>query len=418
MEGTPLRPSDLIYPGKRVLLWPSRTEAIALSVKGRELHLRSAEPLSGAELMVNFLGQRYRSAVIVSRIGHDTWSAEVEERFEEFNLRDNPRITVSLPATYYLRPPTHGVPIRVIDLALGGLAISPPEDRASPGDTKLISFQVGTRMIKLVTKVVTCEATRWRMQVTQISAGDEDAIAAWLLALQTGGRRLLPPSDLEQQSSMDLDSRLRFPLITRTSLGHDRFSFGTDSESISFAVDNLDRSDLGQLMTRSANLRLASFADANHLLKSCGIKVDTRDRFITSYIAIAARTKGISPAEVIASTMDLPFAARSNVSPATPEAATTPESFRLHDGLITGPKGTAFKPAYSTRLVVAFRFGNPSIAEGDFVGLIENLASDNGGDQCAIVPTHDSQYLEPPAIAAITCLADLFANVVTVFPPS
>ncbi len=413
-----MRPEDLIYTGKRVLLWPSRDEATALSVAGTRLLLGSARPLSGTQLMVNFLGQRYRAAATVDRVDHETWSAEVEESFEEFNLRGNPRVKVSIPATYYLRPPTHGVPVQVVDLSLGGLAISPPHGYPSLGETTLISFQVGSRMVKLLAEVVACEASCWRMRVTRITSGDEDAIAAWLLALQVGGRRLLPPIELDRQSTMDLESRLRFPLITKAILDGKRFTFGTGSQEISFATDHLRKDELEKLRALAVNLRLASPADANHLLRAGGVGPKARDRFIASYIALAASASGTSQAGVIASGLDLPLAVTPSHAPSDRDAAGGRPGYRLQGGLVIDPEGTVLNPGCSTSLAVAFQAGDHAAIETDLVGLIEFLATDNGAYRRAIAPTRDGQYLGSEARATVECLADLFANVATIDQPN
>ncbi|MGC9156427.1 MAG: PilZ domain-containing protein, partial [Ferrimicrobium sp.] len=147
------------------------------------------------------------------------WVVTVDGGLSLANERSAPRVPVELLGTYYLRPPSLGVPMRVIDVSVSGLALSPVAGESPEiAERRMISFSLEGREIKTVIEVVAIEADVWRGRFLRLRASDEEAIAGFVLARQVADRQALSLAEIRAVSTLDAVGRRGAPLLERVEL--------------------------------------------------------------------------------------------------------------------------------------------------------------------------------------------------------
>ena len=229
----------LCYPGKVVELRHGDESLLAhvASIDSSALRLSENLPSFGAcEVAVVFLGERYLGHARLVTDGDGISVLVVHDGLRTINVRSAPRVAVDLAGTYYLRPPTLGVPMRVVDISVSGLAILPVTGHDPAIDEhRMCSFGLGDREIKAVVRFVEITEELWRARFVKLGLSDEEAIASLVLSLQVHQRQRLSPLEIQTVSSLDVEDRLRYPLVEDIRVGESEIIFVANGSEVAVA---------------------------------------------------------------------------------------------------------------------------------------------------------------------------------------
>jgi hypothetical protein len=295
-------PASLCYAGKRIELRQDAEIVVTAvtQVNGNRVGVGERVGSFGpCEVMVVFFGERFmaKGTLIPAVAGSEV---VIETDFVPTNVRSAPRVDVSLIGTYYLRPPSVGIPMEILDLSISGVAISPmPDLRPSPRQRQMISFHLGDREIKAVIEMVTTEADRWRARFCKLALSDEDAIARFVMSRQLERRSVLSALEIRTPSSLDLQTRLEFPLIESISWTEDTCTLWAGSVSATVMVPPSARVERDRIGSLVGLARIGDPRDFAHLVKLMTSDVVVRDSVMTPYLVTCARHKGTSVTEVL-----------------------------------------------------------------------------------------------------------------------
>jgi hypothetical protein len=296
--------SSLCYPGKRIELHQDATFEVTTvtQVDGNRVGVcERACSFGPCEAMVVFFGERFvASAYLIPAVR----GAEVviETGFVPINARSAPRVEVSLAGTYYLHPPSVGIPMEIRDLSVSGVAISViPDQHPSPGQRRMISFRLVDRDIKAVIELVAVEADLWRARFCKLALSDEDAIARLVMSSQLERRHKLSDLEIRTSSSLDLETRLEFPLIESISWKDDACTLEVGSLSATVMVPAAAHAERHRIDSLIGVARVGDPRDFAHLLGLTTSDVIVRDSVLTPYLVLCARHRNMSVAEVLMS---------------------------------------------------------------------------------------------------------------------
>jgi hypothetical protein len=297
-------PGSLCYPGKRIELHHDGkvVEAAVDWVDGQRVGIGKRVPSYGpCELMLVFFGERFIANGIMMPAVAGT-EVVVEADFVPINIRSAPRVNVSLAGTYYLRPPSVGIPMEIVDLSVSGVAISPIlNEDPSPGQRRMISFGLNDREIKTVIELVAIEADRWRARFLKLALSDEDAIAGFVMGRQVHRRNALSALEVRTSSSLDLETRLEFPLIESIDWTLNACTLGAGSVSGTVIVPSSPDAEREHITSLVGVARLGDPRDFAHLLRRVTLDVVACDSVMAAYLVVCARYRGISVAELLVS---------------------------------------------------------------------------------------------------------------------
>lgn len=258
-------------------------------------YLKSCE-----KILVRFLAEPIELSVSMEPLSKRLVKATFTGQPSLAKLRGSPRARYGLPGTYYLRPPTHGIPIRILDLAIGGVAITPPETSVPRGEVVEISFSLKHRIIRARCRLVAKEPDRWRLAFVKLANADEQAISSTLFEVEVAARKSLSPRELEIQSALDAQDRVRYPLIDASIVEGNRIKLlALDEEACTGPLDAMPN-ELEEIKTLANYLRISDPADVNRFLVGHGIRALIRDRLLLAYFELAAKvTKSDMHAQVL-----------------------------------------------------------------------------------------------------------------------
>ena len=293
-------PEQLCYPGKSIELRVDggMVRTTVTGVSANRIAIADSVPSGEVEVMVVFFLERYRAhGVAGSRLGEgsSTNVVVVDGGFSLVNERSSPRVPVTLVGTYYLRPPHLGVPCELVDLSVSGVALNPITGvSASPTDRRMVAFDLVGRQIKAVIEIVTVEPLLWRARFVKLGVSDEQAIAAYLLSHQLAGRRGLSQVEIGTPSSLDVATRLEYPLLEALVLEGASMRLATGEMSVSVPVPatlEFAHSDVAGLV---GSLRFADLGDILHYLRRCSLDADVSELVAVACVAMSTLVSGQS----------------------------------------------------------------------------------------------------------------------------
>ncbi len=285
----------------------ARTRVFAHVAAVVEPGLRLRERLAYAgscEVAVVFLGERYLGQGNVAS-DHEGSVVMVTELYPT-NARSAPRVAVDLAGTYYLRPPAVGVPMRVVDISISGLAIEPITGQQPARDElRMCSFGIGGREIKAVVAFVEITQELWRASFVKLGLSDEEAIAALVLHHQLSKRKQLSSLEVGVVSPLDLEDRLRYPLIERIDLGPSEVTYATSGVEVVVANTSPEPLAAGEFTDLVGWLRCGDLRDLNHALGVRGLSELSIDLVLTGCLALTGALGEIAIVDVLARLLDI-----------------------------------------------------------------------------------------------------------------
>lgn|GEM_PF-5957782 len=269
-----LAPWLALRPGKLVRVEPWGRLAKVRAVRDHEVELEE-EPLGPDELAgalalsSRVVAERAWMTASLQRAPSDLLVAAVSGA-RACNLRQGPRIPVALPATYYVHGLALGLPTRVLDLGVGGLAVAPLEGLDDPeGTLRAVSFELDGRLVRGVVRLVGRESDRWRLAFAFLAAADEAAIARRVLRAQVADRNALGAA-VSFDSSLDATAQRRHPRIVIERRGATLLVVLGDPGAGSLQITGLDAAEAASFdawWTMVAPwLRVGSWSDVSWLL--------------------------------------------------------------------------------------------------------------------------------------------------------
>ncbi|WP_298344865.1 hypothetical protein [Ferrimicrobium sp.] len=366
MNDEPRTPGQLCYPGKRIELHFDGQIVVTavIRVDGQRLGVGERVLSVGpCQVMVVFFGERFLATgvVIPAIVGSEV---VIESGFVPMNARSAPRVNVVLAGTYYTRPPSVGIPMQVLDLSVTGVAIEPiPKQHPLLSQRQMISFHLGDREIKTVIEFVAVEVSLWRARFLKLALSDEDAIAMFVMSRQVDRRKSLSDLEIRTSSSLDLETRLEFPLIESISWSHEACTLRTGSSSATVMVPPSPQTDRDRIVSLVGTARVGDPRDFAHLLGLVTMDIRVIDSVMVAYLVLSARYKGISVVELLlsyaqgredlsvttASTQFASLTTNSAVADPSSPAAPTPELVGYSCGIAVyrGVHNEEFVPATS-----------------------------------------------------------------------
>ncbi|WP_298335945.1 hypothetical protein [Ferrimicrobium sp.] len=297
-------PGRLCYPGKRIELSLDEeiTVTVVTRIDGQRVGIRGRLWRDGpCDVMVVFFGERFKATGIMmpAIVGSEV---VIESDFVPMNARSAPRVSAVLAGTYYILPPSVGIPMQVLDLSVTGVAIEPiSQQLPAPGQRQMISFHLGDREIKTVIEFVAIEDSLWRARFLKLALSDEDAIAKFVMTHQLDRRRSLSDLEIRTPSSLDLETRLEFPLIESISWSSNSCTLRTGSISATVMVPPslpAARDRIGSLVGVA---RVGDPRDFAHLLGLVTSDTVVLDSTMAPYLVLSARCKGVNVLELLLS---------------------------------------------------------------------------------------------------------------------
>jgi hypothetical protein len=288
--------------------------------------------------VIIFLGEHYqgRGSVIT---GDDAASVVViEEGFRSTNARSAPRVTVELAGTYYIRPPTLGVPMRVVDISVSGLVIEPVDgQRPKMDEHRMCGFGVEGREIKAIIEFVEITDELWRARFVKLGLSDEEAIASLVLSRQLSQRRQLSPLEVRTLSSLDVEDRLRYPLVERIDVGTSEITFVAHGGEVVISRAASELLTPFELTGLVGWLRCGDLRDLNHALGSRGLSEYSVDLVLAGCLALAALLAEVAIVELLARLIDIEISEGSQNPPMPPCLSMTtvgPKEFSTGTALV------------------------------------------------------------------------------------
>jgi len=302
----------LCYEGKRVQLVHGAEVLVAESrgVDGEgALLLGSLGALGPAVLRVRFLGERLLAHGVLEQGVAASVCFRPSEAPRLANERGVPRVRVCASGTLYLRPPALGVPIEVIDLSIAGMAMR-PTDAVVPGvgQRMMVALTLGDRQIKSVIEFVGLDADRWRGRFLLLGLSDEAAIASYVLRAQIRQRRLMPASEPELASSLDVGERLQYPLVEEIRFDNDSLTLVSERDHEQVPCPSVPPEARARLLDLARCLRLGDPADLFWLLDWLEVPEGVADSMLLAYWVLAARVAGMEASEVCGALPSVPEA--------------------------------------------------------------------------------------------------------------
>ena len=312
----------LCYPGKAVELRFGREHLPAHVAAVDESGVRLSERVTGVggcEVVIIFLGEHYqgRGSVITGDDGASV--VLIEEGFRSTNARSAPRVAVDLAGAYYLRPPTLGVPMRVVDISVSGLVIEPVAgQRPMVDEHRMCGFGVEGREIKAIIEFVEITDELWRARFVKLGLSDEEAIASFVLSRQLSQRRQLSPLEVRTLSSLDVEDRLRYPLVERIDVGATEVTFVAYGGAVVISRAASEPLEPFELTGLVGWLRCGDLRDLNHALGFRGLGENSVDLVLTGCLALAALLAEVPIAELLARLIDIDISEGSKNLPVPP----------------------------------------------------------------------------------------------------
>jgi len=296
--GTPVR---LCYPGKAIEI-DSGTVMVTSAVSALDndhIWIRDQVPSGPCSCFVVFLGERFRvDATAISSISGS--ALLLDSGFEALNARSAPRIAVAMVGTYYLRPPTLGVPVQIVDLSITGLAMLPVEGEvASVGQRRMMAFEIDGRLVKTVVEFVSIDAHLWRARFIKLALSDEDAIARLVMDRQVDRRRALSDLEIRTPSTLDAAARWRYPLVEEVSVERGQVRLTVRGVTVVLEAPAPLDEDRGKLGALVGELRLGDLRDVSHYLSSLQLRESSVDVLMLACMVINTQLWGESLAEMI-----------------------------------------------------------------------------------------------------------------------
>lgn len=297
-------PVRLCYRGKRIEL--RFDEAVVTTtvtrVDGQHLGIGARLLSDGpCDVMVVFFGERFIASgrVMPAIVGSEV---VIESGFVPMNARSAPRVSPTLAGTYYIRPPSVGIPMQVLDLSVTGVAIEPiSQQLPSPGQRQMISFHLDGREIKTVIEFVAIEDSLWRARFLKLALSDEDAIAKFVMTHQLDRRKSLSDLEIRAPSSLDLETRLEFPLIESISWSRNACTLRTGSISATVMVPPSLPAARDRIASLVGVARVGDPRDFAHLVGLVTSDTVALDSMMAPYLVLGARCRGVNVTELLLS---------------------------------------------------------------------------------------------------------------------
>lgn len=297
-------PGRLCYRGKRVEL--RFDEAVVTTTVTRvdgqrlgiDVRLLSDGP---CDVMVVFFGERFIASgrVMPAVVGSEV---VIESGFVPMNARSAPRVSLTLAGTYYTRPPSVGIPMQVLDLSVTGVAIEPiSQQLPAPAQRQMISFHLDGREIKTVIEFVAIEDSLWRARFLKLALSDEDAIAKFVMTHQVDRRKSLSDLEFRTPSSLDLETRLDFPLIESISWSSNSCTLRTGSISATVMAPPSLLAARDRIASLIGVARVGDPRDLAHLVELVTSDRVALDSTMAPYLVLGARCQGVNVTELLLS---------------------------------------------------------------------------------------------------------------------
>ena len=304
---------QLCYPGKAVEI---RSAGVTLglvvtAVADSTLVVAGGCPGEGVcEVRVTFMSEPYIATGEVRHLDHG-FEVVVDDGFSHLNDRSAPRVSVDLNGTYYLRPPTAGVPIEIVDLSVSGLAILPTAVVApQPFERRMISFVLEGRQIKTVVELVGVEPRVLRGRFMKLSVSDEEAIAGYVMARQVAERHALSLLEVRTPSALDVLARRRYPLLDGVFIHEHAIELSARGIEAQLQLPS-PLTERDRLATALASvvgaIRLGDINDVFHYLSRSGFDVEVVDLAALGFLVLHARLYEFDLAELVASILGVRF---------------------------------------------------------------------------------------------------------------
>lgn len=234
------------------------------------------------------------------------WIVTVDGVLSLTNERFAPRVPVDLPGVYYLRPPSLGVPMRVIDVSVLGLALSPVAGESPEiADRRMISFSLEGREIKTVIEVVAVEVDVWRGRFLRLSASDEETLAGFVLARQVAERQALSLMEIRAVSTLDVVGRRGAPLLERVQLEANTLTIAAGDHEVTLPITPrlLDQRDRCRWLV--GRVRLGDLRDLSHFLDWAGFDDPLAEMIMAGAVLLTARLRSCSIGELLRSLVSI-----------------------------------------------------------------------------------------------------------------
>ncbi|MHB8190386.1 MAG: hypothetical protein ACYDHP_08220 [Ferrimicrobium sp.] len=307
----------LFHPGQSVMVGFTDGQVSHTTVEevnNDTVHLHGFAPVMDGEVEISvvFLAERYRSRGVLRTSRHGTLLSEISHP-ERVNIRSAPRISVDLDATYYLHPPAIGVPIRICDLSITGVTFTPPDVEAHPQIRHYISFTLDGRHIRTIVEIVDATAELWRARILAIGAADEAAIAAFTLKIQAGKRHHLDTAELAAISTLDIEDRVRYPLIDSLVSNDTTLTIAAGETTTTIPCEVTDKAAVDRIANAIVhNARLASPRDLWYLLEQLKLSPQLSAQVTLIYLEAAASNQSTEYEVILARELEIAIPIRTH----------------------------------------------------------------------------------------------------------